>query len=354
MKRVAITPGDPLGVGAELAVRAWQHTRESAGLALTLIGPDALWERAAQLLGVSAADLPTLPVDPQADPRWGGLPGIGEVATAVRGCLDGRFDAVCTGPLHKASLLEPGFPYMGHTPYLAALCGLPSEQAVMVFAGGKLTVSLATVHMPLSQVPAALSEEGIVRAARGAAWVVRRGWGIARPRIAVCGLNPHAGERGRLGHEDEQVVAPAVRRLVDEGYDASGPWPGDTIFARAARGDFDLVVAAYHDQGLVAVKTLDSGRSVNITAGLPIIRTSVDHGTARDIAWTGVADPASTIAAVQMAVRLSAQPEESAPGVEELLHGGAVDGVEAGAEGPGVAGAAAIVAGEVTTLQQPG
>jgi len=302
--RIAITPGDPLGIGAELAVRAWQHLRGEQTASLTLIGPQELWSRAAELVGVPVSELPVAPVQAEADPRWGALAGVGEVATAVRGCLDGRFDAVCTGPLHKASLLAEGFPYMGHTPYLAALCGQSAEEAVMVFAGGRLTVSLATVHLPLSEVPAALSEEGIMRAARGAASVLQRGWGIEHPRIAVCGLNPHAGEGGRLGHEDEQVVAPAVRRLCDEGFRASGPWPGDTIFGRAARGEFDLVVAAYHDQGLVAVKTLDFGSSVNITAGLPIVRTSVDHGTARDVAWTGVADPASTIAAARMAVRL--------------------------------------------------
>ncbi len=303
--RIAITPGDPLGVGAELAVRAWQHLQGRGVADLTLVGPPELWSRAADLVGVPSGALATMPVDLDSDPDWAGLPGVGEVATAVRGCLEGRFDAVCTGPLCKASLLAEGFPYMGHTPYLAALCGIPGDDAVMVFAGGQLTVSLATVHLPLSQVPAALNEAGILRAARGAASVLRTGWGIESPRIAVCGLNPHAGEGGRLGHEDEEIVAPAVLRLCEQGYEASGPWPGDTIFGRAARGEFDLVVAAYHDQGLVAVKTLDFGASVNITAGLPIIRTSVDHGTARDIAWTGVAEPASTIAAVSMAARLA-------------------------------------------------
>jgi len=304
--RIAITPGDHEGVGPELALRLWQAFASNEGVEFTFIGPLDLWSRAAQLVGVNVQELPTAEVEHGADPQWAHLDGVGEVATAVQGCLSGRFDALCTGPLHKASLLEQGFPYMGHTPYLAALCGRPCDDAVMVFAGGRLTVSLATVHVPLSQVPLVLSEAGIVRAALGAADVVRRGWGIERPRIAVCGLNPHAGEGGRLGLEDQQLTAPAVAALREQGLDASGPWPGDTVFGRAARGDFDAVVAAYHDQGLVAVKTLDFGKSVNITAGLPVLRTSVDHGTARDIAWKGIANADGMLAAARMAIRLAA------------------------------------------------
>jgi len=303
--RIAVTPGDHEGIGPELALRLWQQLGSMDGVEFTLVGPATLWRRAADLVGVPAGGLRTLEVDPAADPQWSHLAGVGEVATAVRGCLDGRFDAVCTGPLHKATLLEGGFPYMGHTPYLAALCGRDAGDAVMVFAGGRLTVALATVHVPLARVPAALTEPGIVRAALGLEDVVRRGWGAERPRIAVCGLNPHAGEEGRLGHEDAQVVAPAVARLREQGVDASGPWPADTVFGRALRGDFDAVVAAYHDQGLVAVKTLDFGCSVNITAGLPVVRTSVDHGTARDIAWQGIANADGIIAAARMAIRLA-------------------------------------------------
>lgn len=317
--RIAVTPGDHEGIGPELALRLWQALGTSDSVEFTFVGPLDLWRRAAELVGVSAQTIPTAEVDPKSDPEWAHLAGIGEVATAVRGCLSGRFDALCTGPLHKASLLEQGFPYMGHTPYLAALCGRSCEDAVMVFAGGRLTVSLATVHVPLARVPLVLSESGIVRAALGVADVVRMGWGIERPRIAVCGLNPHAGEDGRLGKEDEQVVAPAVAALRKQGLDASGPWPGDTVFGRALRGDFDAVVAAYHDQGLVAVKTLDFGKSVNITAGLPLLRTSVDHGTARDIAWKGIANAEGMIAAARMAIRLAsplsavARDEDSAP-----------------------------------------
>ena len=303
--RVVVTPGDYLGIGPELAIRLWLEFGDAADFELSLVGPPELWKRAAELVGGAPDELPIVPVDPDADPDWGHLPGIGEIATAVRGCLDGRFDALCTGPLHKADLIAEGFPYMGHTPYLAALCGAPQEQAVMVFSGGRLTVSLATLHVPLAEVPGAWTEESIARAARGAAEVVRKARGIQRPRIALAGLNPHAGEGGRLGAEDQSVVAAALQLLAVEELSASGPYPGDTVFARALAGHFDAVVAAYHDQGLVAVKTLDAGRSVNITAGLPLLRTSVDHGTARDIAWQGRARPEGMFSAARMAAQLA-------------------------------------------------
>jgi 4-hydroxythreonine-4-phosphate dehydrogenase len=175
----------------------------------------------------------------------------------------------------------------------------------MFFAGGRLQVVLATVHLALADVPEALTGEAIVRAARAGADLLSARLGVARPRVAVCGLNPHAGEGGLLGVEDAEVIAPAVLELRQLGYDAHGPLPADTLFPKAARGEWDLVVAMYHDQGLIPVKTLDFGRSVNITAGLPIIRTSVDHGTARDIAWTGKANPEHAVAALQMARRLT-------------------------------------------------
>jgi 4-hydroxythreonine-4-phosphate dehydrogenase len=273
-----------------VGVAAWAAVRDR--LDVTLIGPSELWLRAAELRGVKG----TLPIEV---PAVGGRPEVAAIDHAVRGCLDGRFAAVTTGPIHKADLLAAGFPHPGHTQYLAELCGLQPDDAVMVFAGGQLQVALATTHIPLHAVPTALTTESLVRAGREAAAL------LGAQRVAVCGLNPHAGEGGELGHEDQEIVAPAVAALSDLGLDASGPHPADTVFAKAARGDFDLVVACYHDQGLVAVKTLDFGRSVNITAGLPIVRTSVDHGTARDIAWTGKADPCHTIAALEMAQRLT-------------------------------------------------
>ena len=291
--RVAMTCGDPLGVGPEVGVVA----AAAAPCEVVLVGPRALWGRAAALRGLDPGDLQIV------EPPGAGPVEVVAIDAAVSGALAGRWDAVCTMPIHKADLQAGGFRWSGHTPYLAHLCGRPEHEAVMVFAGGELSVSLATVHLPLADVPGALSPEAVERAGRGLVDVLRRR-GVAAPALAVCGLNPHAGEEGTLGLEDERVVRPGIAALREVGIDASGPHPADTVFARAAGGEFDGVVAMYHDQGLTPVKTLDFSRSVNITAGLPIVRTSVDHGTARDIAWTGRADARHAVAAVAMAAEL--------------------------------------------------
>lgn len=303
MIQVAITTGDPKGVGPEVgAVAASRALRVCRPV---LIGEPDLWRRAAASRGVSLDGVELVPADRDADSRWGHVPELAAIATAVRGCLDGRWQAVSTGPIHKADLQRAGFHHAGHTPYLAELCGRAPEDAVMMFAGGDLAVVLATVHLPLAEVPRRLRAADVVRAARAGREMLRRGWSLASPRVAVCGLNPHAGEDGTMGDEEIREVRPAVEQLAAEGIDVSGPWPADTLFARAARGEFDLVVALYHDQGLIPVKTIDFGRSVNITAGLPVVRTSVDHGTARDVAWTGSADARHAEAALAMAIRLS-------------------------------------------------
>jgi 4-hydroxythreonine-4-phosphate dehydrogenase len=311
--RIAVTPGDPLGIGPEVGVLA--AARAPRGSRPVLVGDRALWERAAALRRVSLDGVEIVPADRDADPGWGHVPELAAIATAVRGCLNGRWAAMSTGPIHKASLQRLGFPRSGHTPYLADLCGLDPKEAVMMFAGGSLTVVLVTVHVPLTDVPGLLRAVDIERVTRIAAEVVRSGWHLDRPRVAVCGLNPHAGEEGTLGRDEIEVVSPAVEALREGGLDVTGPWPPDTIFARAAGGEFDLVVALYHDQGLIPVKTLDFGRSVNITAGLPIVRTSVDHGTARDLAWTGQADARPAVAALAMACKLARARLPS--GVEE-------------------------------------
>jgi len=312
--RIAVTPGDPEGIGPEVGVVALQALQDRSDAIFVPLGDERLWQRAAKQRGLELEGFRCEPVQEARELRFPGLdsstpwmkiPEIAAIATAVRGCLDGRFDAVCTGPIHKASLMAQGFPYPGHTGFLAALCGLDPQEAVMVFGGGSLLVSLATTHIPLAEVPVRLSTADIVRAAHGGARIARRLRPGGAVRVAVCGLNPHAGEGGLLGSEDQEVVAPAVAELQAGGMDASGPWPADTLFARAADGEFDLVVALYHDQGLIPVKTIDRGRSVNITAGLPIVRTSVDHGTARDIAWTAQADAGSMLAALEMASKLA-------------------------------------------------
>lgn len=317
---VAVTCGDPEGIGPEVAVAAWASLRRSGELdegGAVLLGPSALWQRAADLVGLDGAlrrELPCAEADPSDAGDYGHIPEIAAVATGVMGCLSGRFGAVCTGPVHKKSLLDRGFPFQGHTPYLAYLCGLSPEEAVMVFAGGRLRVALATVHRPLRDVPDTLALRDIVWAGRAATDLLTRGLGLAAPRVAVCGLNPHAGEDGALGDEEQRIVSPAVGVLQRQGVDAHGPFPADTLFAAAARGDWDLVIALYHDQGLIPVKTLDFGTSVNVTAGLPIWRTSVDHGTARDIAWTGAANPQHMEAALRMARQLAARAPGGGPG----------------------------------------
>lgn len=306
---MVVTPGDPLGVGPEVAVRAWAALAEAGEIdadGAVFVGDEALWRKAADLAGVSLP--PVVPIDPSADPEYGHIPEVGAIATAVRGCLDGRYSAVCTGPVHKKALLDQGFPFQGHTPYLAWLCGRSPEEAVMLFAGGRLQVVLATVHRPLKDVPGTLALRDIVWATKAARNLLVDGLAQPEPRIGVCGLNPHAGEEGALGDEEIRIVGPAIGVLDRAGLTVSGPFPADTLFPRAARGEFDLVVALYHDQGLIPVKTLDFGRSVNLTAGLPIWRTSVDHGTARGIAWTGEADAAPMEAALRMALRLVGPP----------------------------------------------
>jgi len=306
---IAVTCGDPLGIGPEVALAAWVQMRAAKqALNAVFLGPTALWERAADLVGLDADARAALVIEePNASlDDYGAIPEIAAVATAVHGCLDGRFGAVCTGPVHKKSLLDRGFPFQGHTPYLAHLCGLSPEEAVMVFAGGALTVALATVHRPLRAVPETLTLRDIVWAGKAARDLLVQGMRLPEPRIAVCGLNPHAGEDGALGDEEQTRVIPAVAVMQRQGLDAHGPFPADTLFPAAARGRWDLVVALYHDQGLIPVKTLDFGKSVNITAGLPIWRTSVDHGTARDIAWTGNANSEHMVSALRMAQRLAA------------------------------------------------
>ncbi len=223
---------------------------------------------------------------------------------AVDGALTGEFAALVTAPVQKSLINEAGIAFSGHTEYLAARTGgLP----VMLLASDTLRVALATTHLPLAQVSGALSIEGLVRTATTLDQALRRWWGIRSPRIAVCGLNPHAGESGHLGDEELRIIAPALAQLRAHGIDAAGPLPADTVFVPRILAGFDAVLAMYHDQGLPVAKHAGFERTVNVTLGLPILRTSPDHGTALDIAGTGRADPASLRAAVELAAQLAAQ-----------------------------------------------
>jgi len=232
------------------------------------------------------------------------LPEMVYIRSAAQGCLEGQFQAMVTAPICKESMYQRGFQFPGHTEYLAHVTR--SAHPVMAFAAPGLKVSLATVHLPLREVPAALSSELVLTTLRLSAEGLRELFGIDRPRLALCGLNPHAGENGHLGDEELRILRPALEQARAEGLEVVGPLPADTVFGQAVRGRFDLVVALYHDQGLIPIKLLNFGESVNLTLGLPIVRTSVDHGVAYDIAGKGTADSSSMSAALGLALEIIA------------------------------------------------
>jgi 4-hydroxythreonine-4-phosphate dehydrogenase len=228
---------------------------------------------------------------------------VAAIRRAVDAIRNKRAAALVTGPINKEALVAQGFAFAGHTEFLAHLCDVP--RPVMAFVGGRVRVALVTTHLPIREVPDALTQAKVLHAITIAHAALHNQLGVANPHVLVCGLNPHAGEGGVLGHEDDAVIAPAVQQAKANGIDAVGPMSAETAFRRAVDGAADLVVAMYHDQGLVPLKVLDFGRTVNWTLGLPIIRTSVDHGTARDIAGKGIADPASMVAALSLAEQLT-------------------------------------------------
>ncbi len=213
------------------------------------------------------------------------------------------FDAMVTAPVQKSVINDAGIAFTGHTEYLAARCGVP--RPVMLLACEAMKVALVTTHLPLSQVSSAITATVLDETIAIVDHDLKRLWGMAAPRIAVCGLNPHAGEGGHLGREEIDIIAPAIRRAAQRGIDASGPWPADTLFTPRQLANFDVVLAMYHDQGLPTLKHASFGNAVNVTLGLPVLRTSVDHGTALDLAGTGRADVGSLLAAANLAAQLS-------------------------------------------------
>ncbi|MEP6783331.1 MAG: 4-hydroxythreonine-4-phosphate dehydrogenase PdxA, partial [Acidobacteriota bacterium] len=223
------------------------------------------------------------------------------IVRAVEAARRGEVDAIATAPVNKLAFAQAGLEWKGHTDLLAHLCGV--DHVAMMFHSSPLKVVLITVHVPLIEVSALITPELVDRTIALTVDAMH-GFGTPKPRLALAGLNPHAGEAGVIGTEDDRVLAPAVARARARGIDLAGPIPGDTVFVRASRGEFDCVIACYHDQGLIPVKLLAFGQAVNVTIGLPIIRTSVDHGTAFDIAGKGVADPGSMIAAVKLAAEM--------------------------------------------------
>ncbi len=307
---LALTMGDPAGIGPEIARTAWQALRGS-GPAFVLLADPALGgtpvacvDEARELFADALPVLPTTalsvpPVPGRPDP-CNALAVTGSIAEAVRLATTGAVEGIVTGPIAKAVLKQAGFPHPGHTEYLAALTGRPG-QAVMMLAGPSLRVVPVTIHVSLRRALDLLDADGIVRVARTTAAALRRDFGIRRPRLAIAGLNPHAGEDGHMGTEEDTLIRPAMRRLEADGLDLIGPMPPDTMFTPAARARYDAAICMYHDQALIPLKTLDMAQGVNVTLGLDLVRTSPDHGTAFDIAGRGVADPSSLIAALRMA-----------------------------------------------------
>jgi 4-hydroxythreonine-4-phosphate dehydrogenase len=321
---LALTLGEPAGVGPEIIVKAWSELR-AAGPPFVVIG-DAQSLAAASAAGASILRRVTSPEEaprlfreglpvldiPLRAPVVAGQPSaaaaslvIRWIETAVGLALSGAVSGLVTAPIAKAPLYAAGFKFPGHTEFLGELTAAASYDGargpVMMLAVPGLRTTLVTIHEPISKVPSLLTIERIVNAGLVTAQSLRRDFGIAAPRVAVAGLNPHAGEAGSLGREEIDVVAPAIRALKDLGVDASGPWPSDTLFPEEMRRRYDAALCLYHDQALIPVKMLDFWGGVNVTLGLPIVRTSPDHGTAFDIAGRGVARPESLIAAIRLA-----------------------------------------------------
>jgi len=326
MLPLALTLGEPAGIGPDLTLALWRE-REKRKLPPFFIAGDATFlARRAQQLSLDVTIERCVPSE-AASVFVGALPVVetGALATASPGKPDassanaartaidlavshtqrGEAGAVVTNPIAKHVMQAGGFPFPGHTEYLAHLAGTP--RVAMLIWSEELAVVPLTIHVPLREVPRLLTQEMIAETARIVARDYRTKFGIAKPRIAVCGLNPHAGEEGTIGTEENTIIAPAIQTLRGEGFDISGPHPADTMFHAAARKRYDVALGMYHDQVLAPVKALAFDRAVNVTLGLPFVRTSPDHGTAFDLAGTGRADPSSLEAAIKLAHRLASR-----------------------------------------------
>ncbi|MFZ9344101.1 MAG: 4-hydroxythreonine-4-phosphate dehydrogenase PdxA [Opitutales bacterium] len=295
---IAITAGDPAGIGPEITA-AWLASNPALASETVAIGC-AAWTSTLRSPSLAVGDRNHRPNPGRPEPE-GQRIALAAMEEAAEGVKEGRYRAVVTGPVSKEGLAGIGFKHPGQTEFFAAKWG---GTPVMAFAGGRMTVGLATWHIPLSAVPSALTKESVRRTALALHRLKIR-LGVTNPKIAVCGLNPHAGEKGLMGEEDMAVIRPAVESLRAEGIDAEGPLPGDTVFHRHLMGDYDAVVAAYHDQGLGPLKSVDFASSANLSLGLPHVRTSPDHGTAYALVGTGRADIGSFDSAVRLALRLT-------------------------------------------------
>jgi 4-hydroxythreonine-4-phosphate dehydrogenase len=285
LPKIALTVGDPAGIGPEIVAKTAADPSVCALCEPIVFATSA---NGGIRQGQASAEA--------------GRAAYDTIVRAVTAARAGEVDAIATAPVNKLAFAQAGLPWKGHTDLLAHLCG--AEHVAMMFHSPQLKVVLITVHVPLSEVSSLMTPELVDRTI-ALTQDAMTSFGVPRPRLALAGLNPHAGEAGVIGVEDDRVLAPAVQRARGLGIDITGPIPGDTVFVRASRGEFDCVIACYHDQGLIPVKLLAFGNAVNVTIGLPIIRTSVDHGTAFDIAGKGLADPGSMIAAVKLAASMA-------------------------------------------------
>jgi 4-hydroxythreonine-4-phosphate dehydrogenase len=332
---LALTQGDPSGIGPEIAIKAWRHARANEGARFFVLGDPAHFGRVAHSLGfevpiarTTAEDaagvfkeaLPIVPLKASVV----GAPGralredagatVESIERAVAMVAEGSASAVVTNPIAKEMLYAAGFRHPGHTEFLGELTLRHFGKAVhpvMLLWSPELAVVPATIHIPLAEVPARLTRDLLVETGRIVAKDMIQRFGIAKPRLAFCGLNPHAGEGGSIGREEIDIIGPALDTLRRAGAHVEGPFPADTLFHAAARRRYDVVIAMYHDQALIPIKTIAFESAVNVTLGLPFVRTSPDHGTAFDIAGQGNADPSSLIAATDLAARLArADPAE--------------------------------------------
>lgn len=321
LKPIAITMGDPAGIGGECIIAAWRQREEHQFTPFFLIdnigrlkkiAPDINFIKInepkeannifAKAIPVLHLDLPEQPIAGQLNPK-NGKAVIESIRTATLLAQNGGIAGVVTNPIHKAALYNIGFEFAGHTEYLGSLCH--DAQSVMMLATDELRVVPLTVHHRIKDIPKMLTEDLILQKIRIVNHDLKEKFGIKNPRLAVSGLNPHAGEGGAMGDEEIKIISPAIKKLKAAGMNIMGPHPADTLFHAEARKNYDVAICMYHDQALIPLKTLDFHGGVNITLGLPIIRTSPDHGTALDIAGKGLSNPSSLIAAIKMAEKLA-------------------------------------------------
>ena len=307
MAPIIITPGEPAGIGPDIVIKLVQH---KLSMPLVIIADRTLLMERAKALGLEVTDNVTIQHVPLRARSITGKPTpanaeyvLETLQIAADGCLSENYKALVTGPVSKTIMNNAGIPFTGHTEWLAAHANV--EQTVMLFVADTLKVALYTTHVPLSQVPSLIRKSSLEKCIRLLHAGLKKYFSIKIPTIALCGLNPHAGEQGHLGKEELSTIIPVIKALKQEGFSLTGPFPADTVFTPRVIEDCDAVLAMYHDQGLAPIKALKFGCVVNMTLGLPYVRTSVDHGTAFDLAGTGLADEKSLIKAIKLAEKIA-------------------------------------------------